>query len=49
MNGEGKNPSMKDVLAVGKNAGLPKQFCQDTANKVKEKADEVLCKVQAFL
>ena len=42
INGEGKNPSLDDILAVAKNIGLKEKFAKDIALDIKEKCSKLL-------
>lgn len=39
VNGNGHNPGMKELLAVGKNAGMKQRTCKEIAEEVREKAE----------
>ncbi len=41
INGEGKNPSLEDILAVAKNIGLKEKFAKDIALDIKEKCKKL--------
>lgn len=41
INGEGKNPTLEDILAVAKNIGLKKKFAKDTASDIQEKCSKL--------
>lgn len=49
VNGEGKDPGIKDVIAVGKNANLPKKFCEETAEEIHEKAKRLIKSVEKYI
>ena len=49
VDGEGRNPGTRQLLAVGKKAGLPAGFCRKTAAEIQEKADRLLEQVQECL
>lgn len=49
VNGEGKAPEMKDLLAVGKKAGLPDRFCRETAEFIQETARMLMAEVKDYL
>ena len=38
INGEGKNPTLDDILAVAKNIGLKEKFAKDIASDIQEKS-----------
>lgn len=42
INGEGKNPSLEDILAVAKNIGLKEKFAKDIALDIQEKCKKLL-------
>ena len=39
MNGNGRDPGMKDVLAVGRVAGMPTTVCKQIAEEIREKTE----------
>ena len=41
INGEGKNPTLEDILAVAKNIGLKEKFAKDTASDIQEKCSKL--------
>ena len=41
INGEGKNPTVEDILAVAKNIGLKEKFAKDIASDIKEKCSKL--------
>lgn len=41
INGEGKNPTLEDILAVAKNIGLKEKFAKDIALDIQEKCSEL--------
>lgn len=41
INGEGKNPTLEDILAVAKNIGLKEKFAKDTALDIQEKCSKL--------
>jgi serine/threonine-protein kinase HipA len=42
INGEGKNPTLDDILAVAKNIGLKEKFAKDIALDIQEKCKKLL-------
>ena len=42
INGEGKNPTLDDILAVAKNIGLKEKFAKDIASDIQEKCSKLL-------
>lgn len=42
VDGNGKNPGMKELLAVGKAAGMKKNLCEEIANEIKVNVQEML-------
>lgn len=42
VDGNGKNPGMKELLAVGKAAGMKKNLCEEIANEIKINVQEML-------
>ena len=38
INGEGKNPTLEDILAIAKNIGLKEKFAKDIASDIQEKS-----------
>ncbi len=42
INGEGKNPSLEDILAVAKNIGIKEKQARDIALNIKEKCLSLL-------
>lgn len=41
INGEGKNPTLDDILAVAKNIGLKEKFAKDIASDIQEKCSKL--------
>ncbi len=41
INGEGKNPTLNDILAVAKNIGLKEKFAKDIASDIQEKCSKL--------
>lgn len=41
INGEGKNPTLEDILAVAKNIGLKEKFAKYTASDIQEKCSKL--------
>lgn len=41
INGEGKNPTLEDILAVAKNIGLKEKFAKDIATDIQEKCSKL--------
>ena len=41
INGEGKNPTLDDILAVAKNIGIKEKFAKDIASDIKEKCSKL--------
>lgn len=41
INGEGKNPTLEDILAVAKNIGLKEKFAKDIASDIQEKCSKL--------
>ena len=41
INGEGKNPTLDDILAVAKNIGLKEKFAKDIALDIQEKCSKL--------
>lgn len=41
INGEGKNPTLEDILAVAKNIRLKEKFAKDTASDIQEKCSKL--------
>ena len=41
VNGNGRNPGMKELLAVGKNAGMKQKTCKEIAEDIKEKTEKM--------
>lgn len=41
INGEGKNPTLEDILAVAKNIGLKEKFAKDIALDIQEKSSKL--------
>ncbi len=39
VNGNGHDPGMKELLAVGKNAGMKQKACKEIAEDVREKTE----------
>ena len=39
VNGNGRDPGMKDVLAVGRVAGMPTKVCKQIAEEIREKME----------
>jgi serine/threonine-protein kinase HipA len=39
VNGNGHDPDMKELLAVGKNAGMKQKACKEIAEEVREKTE----------
>ena len=42
INGNGKDPSIEDILAIAKKHGLPNKFAIETAHSIEEKVHEML-------
>lgn len=40
--GNGKNPGLKELVTVGENIGLKKDYCVNTANRIREQVYESL-------
>lgn len=49
VNGEGKNPGLKEVLAVGKHFNFPKKFCEETAEEIQDKAKRLIKSVEKYI
>ena len=41
INGEGKNPTLEDILAIAKNIGLKEKFAKDIATDIQEKCSKL--------
>ena len=41
INGEGKNPTLEDILAIAKNIGLKEKFAKDIASDIQEKCSKL--------
>ena len=41
VDGNGKNPGMQELLAVGKAAGMKAKTCRDIAEEIREKTEEL--------
>jgi len=41
VDGNGRNPGMKELISVGKAAGIPQKACKDVAGEIQEKTQEL--------
>ena len=48
VNGNGRDPGMKDLVAVGKNAGIKPSLCKQIAEEIQENTEELEKKYRGF-
>ena len=48
INGNGRDPGMRDLLAVGKNAGIKQNLCKQIAKEIQEKTEALEKKYRGF-